>query len=87
MSVQPFLSPFIAVINRTPFNRPMYRGADKSLCRAGKKQAGKSLSRAGKKQARNNVRDARDFNNIETRAVVKFFFSCKARRQRKLTPF
>ena len=22
--------------------------------------------------------DARDFNNIETRVVIKFFFSCKA---------
>jgi len=27
--------------------------------------------------------DARDFNNIETRAVIKIFFSCKARRRRK----
>jgi len=31
--------------------------------------------------------DARDFNNIEMRAVIKFFFSCKARRWRKFTPF
>ena len=38
-----------------------YRGADKSL------------ARPGKKQARKHVRDARDFNNIETRAVIKFF--------------
>ena len=38
-----------------------YRGADKSL------------ARPGTKQARKHVRDARDFNNIETR-VVKFFF-------------
>jgi len=52
----------------------MYRGADKSL------------ARTGRKQARNHVRDARDFNNIETRAV-KFFFPCKARRRRKFTPF
>ena len=29
--------------------------------------------------------DARDFNNMETRAV-KFFFSCKVRRPRKFTP-
>ena len=36
-----------------------YRGADKSL------------ARPGKKQARRHVRDARDFNNIETRAVIK----------------
>jgi len=37
----------------------MYRGADKSL------------ARPGRKQARKHVRDARDFNNIETRAVIK----------------
>jgi len=35
----------------------MYRGADKSLARPGRKQGLK------------HVRDARDFNNIETRAV------------------
>jgi len=40
----------------------MYRGA------------GKSLARPGRKQARKHVRDARDFNNIETRAVTNFFF-------------
>ena len=39
-----------------------YRGADKSL------------ARPGRKQARKHVRDARNFNNIETRAVIKFFF-------------
>ena len=38
-----------------------YRGADKSL------------ARPGKKQARKLARDARDFNNIETRAVIKIF--------------
>jgi len=31
--------------------------------------------------------DARDFNNIETRAVIKFSSSCKARCRRKSTPF
>jgi len=30
--------------------------------------------------------DARDFNNTDARAVI-IFFSCKARRQRKSTPF
>ena len=40
----------------------MYRGA------------GKSLARPERKQARTRVRDARDFNNMETRAVIKFFF-------------
>ena len=39
-----------------------YRGVDKSLARPGRKQAQK------------HVRDARDFNNIETQAVIKFFF-------------
>jgi len=33
----------------------------------------KSLARPGRTQARKHVRDARDFNNIETRAVIKFF--------------
>jgi len=33
-----------------------------------------SLARPGRKQARNHIRDARDFNNIETRAVIKFIF-------------
>jgi hypothetical protein len=36
--------------------------------------ADKSLPRPGRKQARKHVRDARDFNNIETRAVIKVFF-------------
>ena len=36
--------------------------------------ADKSLARPGSKQARKHVRGARDFNNIETRAVMKFVF-------------
>jgi len=40
----------------------VYRGEDKSLVRP------------GRKQARKHVKDARDFNNIETRAVIKSFF-------------
>ena len=39
-----------------------YRGADKSL------------ARPGRKQARKHLMNARDFNNIETRAVIVFFF-------------
>ena len=39
-----------------------YRGADNSL------------ARPGRTQAREHVRDARDFNNIETRAFIKFCF-------------
>ena len=46
--------------------------------------ADKSLARPGRKQARKHVRDARDFNNIETRAVIKFFFSCKVRRREEI---
>jgi len=33
----------------------------------------RSLAWPGKKQARKPVSDARDFNNIGTRAVIKFF--------------
>ena len=40
----------------------MYRGADKSI------------ARPGRKQPRKRVRDARDFNNIESRAVIKLLF-------------
>ena len=40
-----------------------YRGADKSL------------ARPGWKQARKHVREGRDFNDMEMRAVIKFFFS------------
>ena len=46
-----------------------YRGADKSL------------AQPGRKQARKHVRNARVFNNIETRAFIKFPPPpCKARR-------
>jgi len=33
----------------------------------------KSLARPGRKQARKHDRDARDFNNIETRDIINFF--------------
>ena len=39
--------------------------------------ADKSVARPGTKQARKHVRDARDFNNIETRAVIKFLFPAR----------
>jgi len=42
--------------------------------------ADKSLAQPGRKQARKHVRDARDFNNIETRAVIRILVSCKARQ-------
>jgi len=37
--------------------------------------ADKSLARPGRKQTQKHVKDARDFNNIETRAV--FFFPAR----------
>ena len=43
-----------------PYVVNLYRGADKSL------------ARTGRKEVRKLVRDARDFNNIKTRAVIKF---------------
>jgi len=36
--------------------------------------ADKSLARPGRKQDRKHVRDARDFNNIETQTVINFIF-------------
>ena len=49
-----------------------YRGADKSL------------ARPGMKQARKHVRDERDFNNIETRAVIKLFFSLQGKAPKEI---
>ena len=49
-----------------------YRGADKSL------------ARPGRKQARKHVRDARDFNNVETRAVIKFFFFLQGKAPKEI---
>ena len=46
--------------------------------------AEKSLARPGRKQARKHVRDARDFNNIETRAVIKFFFFLKGKAPKEI---
>jgi len=39
-----------------------YRGAEKSL------------AQPGRIQARKHIRDARDFNKIETRAVIEYLF-------------
>jgi len=50
----------------------LYRGADKSL------------ARPGKKEARKHVRDARDFNNIETRAVINFFFLLRGKAPKEI---
>jgi len=50
----------------------IYRGADKSL------------ARPGRKQARKYFRNARDFNNIETRAVIKFFFFLQGKAPKEI---
>jgi len=50
----------------------LYRGADKSLARPGRKQAQK------------HVRDVRDFNNIETQAVIKFFFPLQGKEPKEI---
>jgi len=44
----------------------------------------KSLARPGRKQARKHVRDARDFNNIETRAIIKFFFPLQGKAPKEI---
>jgi len=46
-------------------------GIDSDSCYRG---ADKSLARPRRKQARKHVRYTRGFNNIETRAVIKFYF-------------
>jgi len=57
--------------------REIYRDMLALILASGKSYywgADKSLARPGWKQALKHVRDARDFNDIETRAVIKFFF-------------
>jgi len=49
---------------------PFYSNVLRSTYRC----ADKSLAPPGRKQARKHVRDARDFNNIETRVDIKFSF-------------
>ena len=46
--------------------------------------ADKSLTRPLVKQARKHVRDARDFNNIETRAVIKVFFFLQGKAPKEI---
>ena len=50
----------------------LYRGADKSL------------ARPGRKQARKYARDGSDFNNIETRAVIKFLFLLQGKAPKEI---
>jgi len=44
--------------------------------------AGKSLARSGRKQARKHVRDARNFNNIESLHRINVAYSSKSRGTR-----
>jgi len=44
----------------------------------------KSLPLPGRKQAQKHVRDARDFNNIETRAVTKFLFFLQGKAPKEI---
>jgi hypothetical protein len=53
---------FLTNIDQISVKVTIYRDADRSL------------ARPGRKQARKHVMDARDFRNMETRAVTKFFF-------------
>jgi len=52
--------------------KSIYRGADKSL------------ARPGRKQARKHVRDTRDFNNIEMQTVIKFFFFLQGKAPKEI---
>jgi len=44
----------------------------------------KSVARTGSTQARNHIRDARDFNNIETQAVIKCFFFLQGKAPKEI---
>ena len=46
--------------------------------------ADKSLARTGRKQAWTHIRDARNFSNIETRAVIKFFFFLQGKAPKEI---
>ena len=46
--------------------------------------ADKSLARPGRKQAQKHVRDAHDFSNIETQAVIRFFFPLQGKAQKEI---
>jgi len=50
----------------------IYRGADKFL------------ARSGRKQSRKYVREARDFNDFETRAVIKFSFYLQGKAPKEI---
>ena len=60
------------IVEKTRVVFTLYQGADKYL------------ARTGRKHPRKNVRDARDFNNIETRAVHKFFFFLQVKAPKEI---
>ena len=77
---------YIFLINPFPCSRGIHLNATSTVTGLLMKM-NLNCRQPGRKQARKPVRDARDFNNIETRAVFKFFDSCKAKRRRKFAPF
>ena len=48
------------------------------------RDADKSLTRPGRKQARKHVKNGRNFNNIETRVVIKFFFFLQGKAPKEI---
>ena len=46
--------------------------------------ADKSLARTGTKQARKHVRDVRDVNNVETRAVIRLYFFLQGKEPKEI---
>ena len=46
--------------------------------------ADKSLALQGNKKSRKHVRDARDFNNIETRTCIKFLFLLQGKAPKEI---
>jgi len=63
---------------------PLFKERQKLSIRNEYRGADKSLARPGRKQARKHVKDARDFNNIQTRAVIKFFFFLQGKAPKEI---
>ena len=61
------------LISSTCFETERSSSARRSYIQVWYRGADKFLARPGRKQARKHVRDARDFDNIETRAVINIF--------------
>ena len=61
--------------------------AESDVCVGSYRGAGKSLARPGRKQARKHVRERAISTTSRRELSSRFFFSCKARRRRKFTPF